>query len=432
MQYQEFLDLIYQKYSGNVKLELSRMIGLLDDMHNPQKMLRGFHVGGTNGKGSVCATLEALCLAHGQSCAMNTSPHLINYTERFRIGGHEVDFQRILDTFHRYEELFNKWNASFFEITTAMAFAMFAEDKVQTAIMEVGLGGRLDATNLFVPDVAIITNIGLDHVKTLGPSKEIIAGEKAGIIKAGVPLVMGETEADPAAVILGKAASLDVPVYRYGRDWTAEIASDMISGLRFTYQFQAYHFADLHANLIGEHQAVNIGCALTAFLLYARLRNFEVSESAIRHALQNINWQGRMQLLSLQPTLIVDGAHNPHGIEALTKSLARIYPGRKLKFLVSILADKNYPEMLQKICPMASYLYVAQNNSDRAATVEAQLHEINKYGVPCQGFGSVSEALAAAWKDCSPEDVLIAGGSLYTVGEVIAAYRTEIAHAQGN
>lgn len=423
MQYQEFLDLIYQKYSGNVKLELSRVIGLYADMGDPQKALSGFHVGGTNGKGSVCATLEALALAHGQSCGMNTSPHLINYTERFRIDGNEVDFERVLDTYHRYESLFNKWDASFFEISTAIALSMFREDKVHTAVIEVGLGGRLDATNLFTPEVAIITNIGLDHVKTLGPTKELIAAEKAGIIKAGVPLVMGDTEASPAAVILGKAASLEVPVYRYNREWKAEISSDMVSGLCFDYEFQEYRFKGLKANLIGAHQAVNLGCAVTAFILYARIKGFAISEASIRQALQHINWQGRMQLLSQNPTLIVDGAHNLHGINALVKSLNRIYPGRKLKFLVSILADKNYAEMLQEICHNASFVYVAQNKSDRAATVAEQLSEISKHHVPCQGFATVPEALYAALAESKPDDVLIAGGSLYTVGEVIAAYR---------
>lgn len=429
MQYQEFLDLIYQKYSGNVKLELNRMIGLLADMGNPEKAFGGFHVGGTNGKGSVCATLEALCLAHGKSTAMNTSPHLIDYTERFRIQGREVDFQRVLDTFHRYEELFNKWDASFFEITTAIAFAMFAEDRIETGVIEVGLGGRLDATNLFVPDVAVITNIGLDHVKTLGPTKKIIAGEKAGIIKRGVPLVMGKTEPVPASVILNAAKAKDVPVYRYGRDWTARIVSDRVGGMCFDYHFEEFHFKALSANLIGEHQAINLGCAITAFILYARLKGFTVSEKAVRHALEHINWQGRMQLLSSVPVLIVDGAHNMHGITALISSLKKIYPRRKVRFLVSILADKNYPEMLRLICSRASEIYVAQNQSDRAASVEEQLGEINKYGTPAKGYSSVKEALEAALQDCGPNDVLVAGGSLYTVGEVISAFRKRQAHA---
>ncbi|HRX76959.1 MAG TPA: Mur ligase family protein, partial [Candidatus Cloacimonadota bacterium] len=216
MQYQEFLDHIYQRYSGNVKLELGRMEGLLKDMGSPQDKLRGFHVAGTNGKGSVCAALEALALAHNCRTGLNTSPHLINYTERFRLDGKEVDIESILKLFNEFEELFNKWEASFFEITTAIAFMLFARACPDVAVMEVGLGGRLDATNLFYPDVTAISTIGLDHIKTLGNNLEIIASEKAGIIKAHTPLVLGDIEESPLYVILEKALAKAAPVYQFG------------------------------------------------------------------------------------------------------------------------------------------------------------------------------------------------------------------------
>ena len=153
MLYQEFLDHIFQKYSANVKLELTRMQNLLEAMGNPQNSLRGLHIAGTNGKGSVCATLEALALAHNLTVGLNTSPHLINYTERFRINGKDLPFETILDIYLRYENLFEKYEASFFEITTAIAFQAFKEAKLNTVIIEVGLGGRLYATNLFTPDI---------------------------------------------------------------------------------------------------------------------------------------------------------------------------------------------------------------------------------------------------------------------------------------
>ncbi|PKN72834.1 MAG: bifunctional tetrahydrofolate synthase/dihydrofolate synthase [Candidatus Cloacimonetes bacterium HGW-Cloacimonetes-3] len=423
MQYQEFLEHIYKKYSGNVKLELSRMTGLLADMGNPEQVLSGFHVGGTNGKGSVCATLEALCLAHGLSTAMNTSPHLINYTERFRIMGEELPFETILKAFHHYEELFEKWDASFFEITTAIAFSSFVERRVQTAVIEVGLGGRLDATNLFTPDVAVITNIGLDHVKTLGPTLEIIAGEKAGIIKAGVPLVLGDMEESPRSVIEAVAYAKKVPVYRHNRDWFASVNSDEVAGMSFDYSFGEYNYKDLRANLIGEHQAINLSTALTAFILYAQKQGIAPSETSIRKALQQINWQGRMQVLSTAPVIIVDGAHNVHGVTALTGTLHKMFPGRKLRFLISILGDKDYSEMIHLFCSNADTIYIAQNQSDRAATVEAQVKAVAKYGVPYKTAGSVADALQLALSECGPEDVLVAGGSLYTVGEVLQAYK---------
>lgn len=425
MLYQEFLKHIYQKYSGNVKLELSRMTGLLADMGNPERELHGFHVGGTNGKGSVCATLEALCLAHNLDTALNTSPHLINYTERFRIAGREVPFETILEEFHRYEALFEKWDASFFEITTAIAFALFARRKAKTAIIEVGLGGRLDATNLFTPDVSVITNIGLDHVKTLGGTLEIIAGEKAGIIKPGIPLVIGDMEESPRGIIEGVAFAKQSPVFRYGRDWQAEITGDQIAGMSFDYNFGEHSFKGLQANLIGEHQAINLGTALTAFILYAKQHGITVSEAAVRAALAGINWQGRMQVLSTKPVLIIDGAHNVHGVTALTKTLNKMFPGRKLKILISILGDKDYSEMIHLFCNLADTLYIAQNQSDRAATVEAQVAAVKKYAVPYKTADSVAEALQLALADCAGGDVLVAGGSLYTVGEVLQAFKKD-------
>ncbi|MDD3234939.1 MAG: bifunctional folylpolyglutamate synthase/dihydrofolate synthase [Candidatus Cloacimonetes bacterium] len=423
MLYQEFLDHIYKKYSGNVKLELSRMTGLLADMGNPESALHGFHVAGTNGKGSVCATLEALCLAHGLSTALNTSPHLISYTERFRINGMELPFETILAAFHKYEPLFEKWDASFFEITTAIAFGVFAERKTQAAVIEVGLGGRLDATNLFVPDVEVITNIGLDHVKTLGGTLEIIAGEKAGIIKEGIPLVLGNIEESPKSIIEAVALAKEAPVYRYNQEWFATVNSDQLDGLSFDYSFEGYCFKDLRANLIGEHQAINLSTALTAFILYAKSKSITVQEESVRLALQSINWQGRMQVLSTSPVLIIDGAHNVHGVTALMKTLASMFPQRKLKFIISILGDKDYSEMIHLFCSHADLLYIAQNQSDRAASVEAQVAAVSKYGVPYKTSASVGEALKLALSESNPDDILIAGGSLFTVGEVLQAYK---------
>ncbi|HOH78249.1 MAG TPA: folylpolyglutamate synthase/dihydrofolate synthase family protein [Candidatus Cloacimonadota bacterium] len=421
MNYQEFLDHIYQKYSGNVKLELDRMVGLLKDMGSPQQKLSGFHIAGTNGKGSVCATLEALAMAHGLSTGLNTSPHLIDYTERFRIDGQELSFQRVLDTFLRYEDIFEKWSASFFEISTAIAFAVFAEEQLDCSIIEVGLGGRLDATNLFTPDVTAITTIGLDHVKTLGGTLELIAAEKAGIIKRGVPLVLGSIEPSPLHVIMKVAEGKGVPIYRWGLDYLSIAGQDNIAGICFDYYYEDIGWKDLRANLMGEHQAVNLATALTCFIQYAAIKGFEVSEPAVRNALMNINWRGRMQVLSIQPPIILDGAHNLHGIQALVKTLDKAFPGKKINFVISILADKDYRGMIELICSRAARIYVAQNQSDRAASAEDQLAEIGKHAVPATAYPSVAEAYAQAVAELGPDDVLICGGSLYTVGEVLTA-----------
>ncbi|HPI24928.1 MAG: bifunctional folylpolyglutamate synthase/dihydrofolate synthase [Candidatus Cloacimonetes bacterium] len=423
MQYQEFLDHIYQRYSGNVKLELNRMSGLLQDMGSPQNNLRGFHVAGTNGKGSVCATLEALCLASGLRTGLNTSPHLINYTERFRVDGKEVSIGDIMTEFHATEELFDKWDASFFEITTAIAFSLFSKVQLDIAVMEVGLGGRLDATNLFTPDVGVITTIGLDHVKTLGGTVELIAAEKAGIIKDNLPLVLGEIEASPLKVIMDAAEAKNAPVYLFGRDWKVRLHEDDTTGICFDYHFGNHTFTRLKANLMGEHQGHNLGAAITAYILYCEMHQLPVYEDTIRKGISSINWAGRMQVLSQKPLIIVDGAHNVHGVSALTKTLNKVFPSKKLIYVLSILADKDYSEMIRLFCGKAKQIYVAQNKSDRAASADAQKEAVARYDVPVCTCSSVAEALKTAIENSGEADVIVAGGSLYTVGEVISAFR---------
>ncbi len=419
MLYNEFLEHIYQKYSGNVKLELDRMVGLLEEMQHPQKAYGGIHVAGTNGKGSVCATLESLMIHTGLKTGLNTSPHLIDYTERFRINGKDIGFEDILALYQKHEEMFDRWDASFFEITTALAFEFFRIQQIESAVIEVGLGGRLDATNLFVPDVSAITTIGLDHVKTLGGTVEIIAAEKAGIIKPDIPVVLGNIPASPLKVITDIATERQAPYYLYDRDYSVRMVSNTIEGVAFDYSFAEYSYKKLCSNLIGEHQASNLAIALTAYHLYCEKQAIPVREEVVRTALSQIRWQGRMQLIHRKPYVLVDGAHNVQGIEALVKNLRSIFPGAKFRFVISILADKNYQQMLSMLCDMADVFYVAQNESDRAATTEQQSSVIREKGIECKVAGSVKEAYEMALGEANETDIIICGGSLYTVGEIL-------------
>lgn len=423
MQYQEFLKHIYQKYSGNVKLELDRMQNVLAEMGDPQERLNGFHIAGTNGKGSVCAALESIARHHGLSTGLNTSPHLIDYCERFRLSGRETCFQSILDLFHRYEQTFARWNASFFEITTAIAFQMFLEAKVQTAIMEVGLGGRLDATNLFVPDITAITSIGLDHVKTLGGTVELIAAEKAGIIKPSIPVILGFIDESPRQVILDIAQERKAPAFVIGKDFRVDNVTTGRQGIGFDYHFGDLQIKGIRSNLSGLHQANNLAIAITAFILYARKHGIKLSVTKLRKALMTINWQGRMQILQRHPTLIIDGAHNVQGVTSLMQSLTQRYPRRKFVMIISILADKDYKSMIRLLCQHAKAVYVAQNGSDRAASVATQVRQARRYLSNVHSAPSVAQALSLALQKTSPRDIIIGGGSLYTVGEVLEYYR---------
>jgi dihydrofolate synthase/folylpolyglutamate synthase len=421
MNYSEFLAYIYQRYSGNVKLGLERITGILEDLGNPQSILKGIHIGGTNGKGSACAASEALALEHRFDTGLNTSPHLIDYCERFRINGSNVSFEEVLGVFHRFESVFTKWDASFFEITTAIAFQLLAERKVGFSIIEVGLGGRLDATNLFIPGVSIITTIGLDHVKTLGDTLELIAFEKAGIIKDGIPVVLGRIEEKPLQVILDRAMEKNASVYRIDKDYTVSGIVNSSAGVSFSYKFENTYYENLQTNLLGRHQAANISAALTAFILYCRKEGITPDEKKIRSSLTEINWMGRMQLLQSHPTVIVDGAHNLQGIETFAANLKELFPGTKLLFVVSILADKDYVNMLKALCPTAGAFYISKNESDRAAEIEAQAEVVRAMGIPCKTAPTVKEAYQLALADADSNDIIIGAGSLYTVAEVISA-----------
>lgn len=420
MNYTEFLKYIYQRYSGNVKLGLDRIEGILTDMDNPQNELRGIHVAGTNGKGSVCASCEALSLAHGMHTGLNTSPHLIDYCERFRIDGQNAAFQEILELFHRFEPIFTKWDASFFEITTAIAFQLLRERQVKTAIIEVGLGGRLDATNLFTPKVAVITTIGLDHVKTLGNTMEKIAFEKAGIIKQNIPVVIGAIKGNALKIILEQAAQKNAPTILYGQDFLAENIKLTQFGTFFDYTYKQYRFENIKTNLLGRHQAVNVSTALTAFLVYCEKVNLLPDEQHIRHALSNIVWMGRMQLLKTNPAVIVDGAHNLQGIQTFTSNLQELFPQKKLLLVVSILADKDYKHMLKSLVPFAKCFYISKNESDRAAEIADQVKVIAETGCNYKTAQTVHEAYQLALADAAPDDIIIGAGSLYTVAEIIS------------
>lgn len=422
MKYNEFLEYIYKRYSGNVKLGLDRITGILQEMDNPQDSLQGIHVGGTNGKGSTCAACEALLLEHGLHTGLNTSPHLIDYCERFRINRQNVSFERILDIFHRFEALFEQWDASFFEITTAIAFQLFKEEQVKAAVIEVGLGGRLDATNLFTPQVSAITTIGLDHTKTLGETLELIAFEKAGIIKPKVPVVLGRLDASPLEVILKQADLMEAPIFLIGRDFFVTDVVSSAQGVRFDYRFGDFQMKEIQSNLLGRHQAANMSIALTAFLLYCRATGITPREDLIRSALGKVLWMGRMQLLQSKPTVIVDGAHNLQGVEVFVSNLQELFPGRKLRFVVSILADKDYQAMLSSMSSLAEVFYISKNESERAAEIEDQAAVVRELGINCKTAPTVREAFLQARTEATPDDVIIGAGSLYTVAEILSLF----------
>ena len=422
MDYEQFLAHIYERYSGNVKLGLERMYAILDAMGSPEKKLKGIHIAGTNGKGSTSAFCEALAISHKHKTGLNTSPHLVDYCERFRINGQNISLDNVLRIFHRWESVFTEQDASFFEITTAIAFYYFYEQKIDTAIIEVGLGGRLDGTNPFPSTVSVITTIGLDHVKTLGDTLDLIAFEKAGIIKEKTPVILGNIDKAQRKVILNVANGKKAPVYQYGTDFTASSIRLSQEGTVFNYKNHSMdvHFKDLTINMLGTHQAINATVALTAFIEYCQCINETWSEEDIRRALQHVNWQGRLQILQQKPTVLIDGAHNEEGVHSLVTNLKMLFPEKKLRFVLAILRDKKIDSMIEEICTIADYLYISKNQSDRAADIEEQELIAKKQNIPYETIETVVQAYLKALHETKEDEILVITGSLYTISEVLA------------
>ena len=419
MKYKEFLDYIYQRHSGNVKLGLDRMENILKLMGNPNEKLHGIHIAGTNGKGSTAAICEALSLGSGLKTGLNTSPHLVDYRERIRIDGENIGLEKLIDIYKKWENIFEKNEASFFEITTAMAFYQFYQEQVENAIFEVGLGGRLDGTNPFRSTISVITTISYDHRKSLGDSLEKIAFEKAGILKKGTPLILGKMSKKASLIIKKRAKKFDIQVFEIGKDFQVTNIKISTAGTIFDYQSKDFSQKKVKLNLIGKHQADNAALAIFAFLLFLKRTNRTFRPENIRKALTKINWSGRMQIIRKNPTVMIDGAHNEEGIETLTQNLKELFPNKKIYFVMAILRDKNLEKIIENICAISHKIFISKNRSTRAAEIEEQEKFVNNSNIDFETIDNVVRATKTAIKQAAKNDVVVISGSLYTSSEVV-------------
>ncbi len=419
MEYQEFLDYIYQRHSGNVKLGLDRMINILKAMDSPNKKLDGIHIAGTNGKGSTAAICEALSLQYGLKTGLNTSPHLVDYRERIRLNGNNIELDELISTYKKWESILEEYEASFFEITTAMAFDIFHSNNVDNAIFEVGLGGRLDGTNPFASTVTVITTISLDHTKSLGDTIEKIAYEKAGIIKTNTPVILGDITEEAKEVIKKKAKELNAPIIEYGKEFSISNIRINESGTLFNYYSPQLELKNITVNLLGKHQAYNAATAIMAFTVFLHKTGRQIDKQRIYKALAKVNWQGRMQIISQKPTVVIDGAHNEEGIRALKNNLTEIFPNKKIYFVLAILRDKKLETIIKDICDVSYKIYITKNKSTRAAEIEDQVEFVKLHHQLFEVHEDVMTAVTKAISDADENDIVMISGSLYTISEVL-------------
>ncbi len=412
MTYRETLTYLYGLGRFGMKPGLERITATLAALGNPEKRFPVVQVAGTNGKGSTAAFLTAITTAAGLRTGFFSSPHLVDFTERFRIGATEIAPERVVELAARVRAAAPP-EATFFEIVTAMAYQYYAEERVDLAVMETGMGGRWDATNAADGLLAVITPVSLDHSQYLGETVTAIAGEKAGIVKPGRPVVTARQEPAAARVIDDRCRELGSPLYRegdaFGAAWTD-------GGL--AYQGFGTTLDGLAPGIGGRYQAGNAACALAAAELL-REAGFTVTPEAMRTGIALARWPGRMELFPGPPQILLDGAHNPAGARALADSLDGCRRERLL-LVIGVMGDKELAGLLDPLIPLAASVYAVTPALERSLPAAELADACRIRGAQAVSAGTVADGLALAGAAAGPGDLVVVCGSLFTVGEARA------------
>lgn len=428
MNYKQTIDYLYSKLPmftrvGAVafKKDLHNIKVMCNKLDNPQNNFKSVHVGGTNGKGSTSHMLAAIFQQAGYKTGLYTSPHLKDFRERIRINGEMVSQTFVTDFVAQQQNLIEEISPSFFEVTVAMAFAYFAAEKVDIAIVEVGLGGRLDSTNIITPDLSVITNISLDHTNILGNTLPEIAAEKAGIIKPGIPVVIGEKQTETENVFLKKAAETGSQIVFADQELNAidtERKNEFLTATVVNAQTILYPHLELDLN--GFYQLKNV---LTVLQSVSVLRNkgYHLTDEAIYTALKNVKnltgLQGRWQKLAEHPLVICDTGHNLAGINEVIQNI-RNTPFEKLHMIIGMVKDKDINGVLALLPKSASY-YFCHPELERALPSSELAAQAKAHGLIGQTFETVADALQAAKNKAGTKDLIFIGGSTFVVAEVL-------------
>jgi dihydrofolate synthase/folylpolyglutamate synthase len=411
--YSETLNTIYNLRGGVIDLRLDRMNQALSLFDHPEREFPSFHIAGTNGKGSTAAMLHRILFQSGYNVALYTSPHLVSFTERMRVGDEEITPNEVVGL---ADEIWARTNVAnvpltFFEFVTVMAFIHFARRKVDVAVVEVGLGGRLDATNLVKPLVSLISTISKDHEAYLGSDLLSIAREKAGIIKGSVPVVCGALPTEVAALLKNIADQHNAPSYFLGRDFTFSLKNED----RFDYRGINWCLNDLDLALRGRHQRRNAALALGGLELAKH--DFPVTDTALRDGLKTVRWPGRFEIIQDRPAIVMDGAHNGEGVRALVEELGNFREQRKVRLLFASMEDKDWRLMLESFSEVVDEIVLTRVDMGRCADpfhLASQLDD----KVPHHAIGNARLALEYVLGRADSNDVILIAGSLYLIGEL--------------
>ena len=427
LDYQQTIDYLFHRLpmfsrlgAAAFKADLINTIKLCEALGNPQNSFKSVHIAGTNGKGSTSHMLAAIMQTAGYKTGLYTSPHLKDFRERIKVNGEMVEEAFVIQFTEQIKPLIEEIEPSFFEITVAMAFTWFAQQKVDIAVIEVGLGGRLDSTNIITPELSIITNIGYDHMNILGDTLELIAAEKAGIIKKGIPVVVGETLPETKPVFEKKANSETAPIF-FTREhmWVADwkqlphnlqvVVADKRSDERKQYDL----------DLTGLYQVKNLLTVLEAVAILNK-QGWKIEEKQLQHGLENIKKEtglhGRWEVINERPLTILDVAHNEDGIKQLTSQLEHCN-FEKLRIVIGMVKDKDISSVLS-LLPKYAHYYFTKAQIPRALEETALAEKGTLSGLQGHSFATVMQALQQAIDDAHKDDMILVCGSVFVVGEV--------------
>lgn len=430
--YQETLDYMYAQLpmfhrigSAAYKADLDNTIALCARLGNPEKKFKSIHVAGTNGKGSTSHMLASILQAAGLKVGLYTSPHLKDFRERIKINGAFISQAYVTEFVSKHKSYFEQLQPSFFEMTVGLAFDYFASEQVDIAVIEVGLGGRLDSTNVITPEISVITNISFDHMALLGDTLEKIAGEKAGIIKPHIPVVIGETQKGSAAVFTEKARAQEAPITFADERYAAVHAQQRMEGTKVYLamdieQKGKIRYQNLQSELLGLYQIKNIPTVLaTADAL--NKKGFQLTETIIRKGIQNVvsttGLLGRWQVLAENPLIIADTGHNEAGIKEVLAQLKQT-PHEQLHIVIGMVNDKDISSVLS-LLPSDAIYYFCKANIPRALPAKELQAAAQLKGLSGTIHDTVAAALQAAKNKATRGDLILIGGSTFTVAEVV-------------
>jgi dihydrofolate synthase/folylpolyglutamate synthase len=434
-QYNQALDYLYSYVDYSLKhiselakaeFNLDRMFALMEELGNPQKNYPIIHVAGTKGKGSVAALCASGLQAGGYKTGLYTSPHLWDYAERIQVNGEPISHEQLVDLVEEVKPAVAKIpKLTTFEITTATGLLAFARNQVDAAVVEVGLGGRLDATNIVMPKVSVITSLSYDHMAVLGYTLAAIAGEKAGIIKEAVPVVSAPQAAEALEVLERVAKGENCPFVLVGEDVKFERLESSLDGQRL--RLSSFHFPpseqlqhlDLTIPLLGAHQIENAAIAYTAL----KASGIPISDEAIRQGFTRVRWPARFEVLRREPPVVIDSAHNRDSARRLRETLDEYFPEIPVILIFCALADKDISGMLEELKPRLDCVVATRADHPRAPSAEWMAEQVQEADIPVEPLAPVPAALERTLQLAGDQKLVLAAGSVAFAGEVSAAWR---------